>query len=214
MNQLENQEINNGKSRFKTKEAEERWRTGASKSGEIERIKSISEKEEKSKEYNKNPSTCMNCHTNLPYEKRKNKFCSKSCAASYNNKLFPKRKKLIKRRYCTVCGEELFSKSGTLCIHHNTIFKDWNTVTISEMQILRSYQINSRIRSLARAKFKGKEKVCKICGYSNHVEVCHIRAISSFPPETKVAEINSVENLVLLCPNHHWEFDNELLNIT
>ena len=32
-----------------------------------------------------------------------------------------------------------------------------------------------------------------------------------FPDETKVLEINSIENLIALCPTHHWEFDNGLL---
>lgn len=36
--------------------------------------------------YEKNAKTCPHCKTVLPYEKRKNKFCSQSCAASYNNK--------------------------------------------------------------------------------------------------------------------------------
>jgi len=36
--------------------------------------------------YNDNPSVCSNCNHNLPYEKRNNKFCSKSCSATFNNK--------------------------------------------------------------------------------------------------------------------------------
>jgi len=36
-------------------------------------------------EYSKQPNKCLKCLNNLQYEKRHNKFCSKSCAASYNN---------------------------------------------------------------------------------------------------------------------------------
>jgi hypothetical protein len=35
--------------------------------------------------YNKNPSLCKCCSTSLEYKKRHNQFCSKSCAATYNN---------------------------------------------------------------------------------------------------------------------------------
>ena len=46
----------------------------------------ISRRELSIKKYNKNPTTCTNCSDVLIYDKRKNKFCSKSCSASYNNK--------------------------------------------------------------------------------------------------------------------------------
>lgn len=36
--------------------------------------------------YDSSPNLCTNCSSKLNYSKRKNKFCSKSCAASYNNK--------------------------------------------------------------------------------------------------------------------------------
>lgn len=36
--------------------------------------------------YNKQPSLCGNCGIPLSYEKKKNKFCSTSCSASYTNK--------------------------------------------------------------------------------------------------------------------------------
>jgi hypothetical protein len=43
-------------------------------------------KQKKLEDYSKNPSKCTNCDTSLDYDKRKNKFCSKSCSASYNNR--------------------------------------------------------------------------------------------------------------------------------
>lgn len=54
---------------------------------------------------------------------------------------------------------------------------------------------------------------CLICGYSHHVEIAHIKPVSSFNEESTFAEINSIENLVGLCPNHHWEFDNGLISV-
>jgi len=36
-------------------------------------------------EYNENPVLCLNCEKELDYSHRHNKFCSKSCSASFNN---------------------------------------------------------------------------------------------------------------------------------
>jgi 5-methylcytosine-specific restriction endonuclease McrA len=65
------------------------------------------------------------------------------------------------------------------------------------------------IRALAR--YHNKElvaKPCNNCGYDKHVEICHIKPISEFDVNTKIKEVNSPDNLVQLCPNCHWEFDN------
>ena len=56
-------------------------------------------------------------------------------------------------------------------------------------------------------------KCCAKCGYDKHFEVCHIKAISEFPPETLLTTVNHIDNLVPLCPTHHWEFDNGLIKL-
>ena len=35
--------------------------------------------------YEKTPKLCFFCKSSLSYEKRRNKFCTRSCAASFNN---------------------------------------------------------------------------------------------------------------------------------
>ena len=52
---------------------------------------------------------------------------------------------------------------------------------------------------------------CKNCGYDKHIDVCHIKPVASFSESCTVAEVNSLDNLVGLCKNCHWEFDNQLL---
>lgn len=42
-------------------------------------------RQERIEQYYKNPTLCFHCISPLPYEKKRNKFCSKSCAASHNN---------------------------------------------------------------------------------------------------------------------------------
>lgn len=59
-----------------------------------------------------------------------------------------------------------------------------------------------------------KPKKCAICGYERHYEVCHIKAVSDFDDNALIAEINNIDNLIALCPNHHWEYDNGVLDIS
>ena len=65
------------------------------------------------------------------------------------------------------------------------------------------------VRSNARLLYKDL-KVCEFCGYDKHVEVCHKKPIHGFSPETKICEINARENILILCPNCHWEFDHPI----
>lgn len=57
--------------------------------------------------YNLNPTKCKNCGKIIDYDKRHNHFCSKSCAATYNNLNKPA---AIKK--CVRCGAEYESRSG------------------------------------------------------------------------------------------------------
>lgn len=67
----------------------------------------------------------------------------------------------------------------------------------------------AHIRGLNRSWNKELTKLpCVKCGYSKHVELCHIKAIRDFPVTAKLGEVNAKENNIQLCPNCHWEFDN------
>lgn len=69
--------------------------------------------------------------------------------------------------------------------------------------------VNVPIRGLARDWLRHlKELPCAKCGYSLHVELAHIKQISSYSDDTKISEVNAEENVIQLCPNCHWEFDN------
>ncbi len=74
----------------------------------------------------------------------------------------------------------------------------------------------SKVRAYARLLLTeaGVKKECKECGFSHHVEACHIKGISSFEKTSKISEINNLKNLVYLCPNHHWMLDNGLITLT
>ena len=57
------------------------------------------------------------------------------------------------------------------------------------------------------------EHKCAICGYDKHIEVAHIKAVSDFDDTATIREINSITNLIGLCPNHHWEYDHGILQL-
>lgn len=54
---------------------------------------------------------------------------------------------------------------------------------------------------------------CQVCLYDKHIELAHIKAIKDFDENTKLSVVNDASNILVLCPNHHWEFDNGLLSI-
>ena len=145
-----------------------------------------------------NMNICLHCKV----ETLNPKFCSRSCAAKETNKV-PKRKKRISS--CKSCGE-VVAYRRTVCD---------NCLVPKDMSLGDAIYYNhhkssaySLVRSRARASVKAEIQSCESCGYDKHVEVCHIKAIHEFLPETMISEINSRDNLKLLCPNCHWEFDH------
>jgi hypothetical protein len=160
---------------------------------------------------------CLHCNK----ETVNPKFCSRSCSAKETNKI-PKRK-LSKK--CSNCDNLIRNYRSTLCEHHFQEAKKNKTDYIKNLSIgdytqrdcLKELHASSRfahIRGLNRSWNKNLIKSpCYACGYSKHVELAHIKPMSSFPSTAKLSDVNSTDNVVQLCPNCHWEFDNGLLNL-
>ncbi len=157
---------------------------------------------------------CLNCKKK--FEKRKsdiinspNHYCSRSCAVIKNNKN-PNRNIKKKTKQCKICGELIYSSRQKCpsCIE-NFIPPDY---TLEEVIYNKHHKSSAfaLVRSRARtfAKQLGLKKCCN-CGYDKHVEIAHIKPISSFSLQTKLSTINSKDNIIALCPNCHWEFDNK-----
>ena len=167
---------------------------------------------------NQNFNQCLNCgiNTNNP------KYCSRSCAAINTNKSHPKRRLT---KICNECDKIVYSYRHSKCEEHyniyiqnkrsnflNTPLKEyWQKDSIKH---LHPSSKNAHIRGLARSMNKDIIKLpCAKCGYDKHVEICHIKPIRDFNEESTIAEVNSKENIIQLCPNCHWEFDNNLLTL-
>lgn len=131
-----------------------------------------------------------------------------SLSLGYKNGLSSERKNAIMER-CTKLGIVLNPKlTEEISIEKLTkedLFKkrkNWQSA-------------RSAIQKNARKVFFENTEECKcaICGYTNHIEIAHIKAVSEFDGSDTIEVINSIDNLIALCPNHHWEYDNGILKI-
>jgi hypothetical protein len=147
-----------------------------------------------------------------PSQIKTKNYCSVSCA----NKDKPRRKKLP-RPQCETCTNKAKSRRGKYC---NKCLEELKmrfvNKTIGQLREERQDATRySQVREHARRMMKEskKEKECVSCGYHKHVHTCHKKDIGDFPDQSTVKEINSLDNLVYLCPNCHWEFDHNLLKL-
>ena len=137
-------------------------------------------------------------------------FCSKQCAAKHNN-IIPKRKKTKK---CRICKNLIFSQVS-YCIDCYTAKHYLKDKTLAEA--IKNRQDANRytgIRGNARKIYEASEKTkcCAVCGYKKHFHICHIKDIAKFSLGTLISTINDINNLVALCPTHHWELDHDELD--
>ena len=134
----------------------------------------------------------------------KRTYCSIACANKHKRKL---------KNKCFVCSTPIHSnlKFCKTCFNKNK--KDFAKLTKKEASnnLGKRASKYSQIRENARAVCKNRIQCCAACGYSKHVEVCHILSIKNFPNSALVSQINHPNNLILLCRNCHWELDHNML---
>ena len=180
---------------------------------------------EANKKYLSNPKICRWCGKPIPLSKygatvtKYKSFCNRSCSSSYNGHFHPKRKPKIIRK-CQACGGDVV---GIYRDRHNfrgSYYKPWhpecykNITELANERPISSVNDKTTITCMARNYMKriaNSNFKCWVCGYSTIVEVCHVKAVASFPPETLVGAVNALDNLLLLCPNHHKELDRGLI---
>lgn len=161
---------------------------------------------------------CSNCKKTINKIKSQSKrsksgnlFCSRSCSAIFNNKANPKRKN---SNFCVKCNTSIRS-DGKYC---STCYKNHHYLedkTLKEATLHRNDANRyCNIRKGARKKYMKSDaiKSCAVCDYSKHIEICHIKDISKFSLDSTIGEVNSLDNLVALCRNHHWEMDHNCLS--
>lgn len=175
--------------------------------------------------YNANPNFCKQCGLKIEVDHDKKvsqiarkKFCNSCCAAKFNNSSTPKRRKNPSLK-CEVCGKVVYDKKCTTCSRRCSgrlkVLSTLKSLTKGELFSKRGgwQSARSSIQRDARQTYlhSEREKQCEVCGYTNHVEIAHIKSVSSFSDEDLISEINDLRNLIPLCPNHHWEYDAGIL---
>lgn len=187
---------------------------------------------EEIKEESKGRTTPVNCdNCGVVFNKRiadlgrtKRNYCSRNCAAVYNNKIRPKRKRSGK---CFVCKSEIYghlkycdkckpsyigtqikdtTKEGWWIQHTDKTLKDLMNTKTFKCNLFTA--VRDRARRIALAM---KYDCCCICGYDLRIEIAHIKSVASFPEDAKISEVNHPNNLAPLCPNCHFEFDNNFI---
>jgi len=143
---------------------------------------------------------------------KQKKFCNQSCAAKYNNTLSTSPRNKPKIRLCVSCGEVFTRTDGHTS---NTRCPDCGSVRLSVLPSKTKSECRiEEIRRHARITlFKAKPRSCQVCGYSFHVDACHINPIRLFPATALVSEINALPNLAALCKNHHDELDKGAITL-
>lgn len=150
-------------------------------------------------------------------------FCSRKCSNIYrNNNCHPRKNTGKGKPFCKKCNinrtPSYSHKLCQKCSKNRYIYS--SDPTLSDLYVLyknakHSTGMQAYIRGHAREVIlKTTNSSCKKCNYSHHVEVCHIKPISAFTNESRLSEINNIRNLVLLCPNCHWELDHGIFTIT
>ncbi len=167
------------------------------------------------------PPKIISCfHCDQPT--RNPKFCSSSCAATFNNLSKKIGRKKTKHTYCKYCGTEIEEIQNKFCkdCSGNIIKSASGKLIRIEVARKKDFltpdtQKYRRIREHARkiAHQQNMLNECQICGYSLHVECAHKKPINKFADDTLISMMNRPSNLIGLCRNHHWEFDHGYLSL-
>lgn len=213
------------------------WTLNAQKHGG--QLTSILMKKRAQEKYDKNPIICLNCLKIIPLNGRrpskvkKRKFCSTHCSAVFNNKKYPKREASPYNKnptsLCKICGALIYLKKRTKNTFLNRKVCDsclkpqddyyWlpDIGSKTKKEIFLKYKNWQSARSIILKHaigiylLSGRPKQCAVCKYEKKVQISHVRSVSGFSDDTIIALINDINNLVPLCPTHHWEFDHQCL---
>ena len=145
---------------------------------------------------------CGCCGTLLTYEKRRNKFCSHSCAAAINNQGIVRNGIARERRtHCLRCGEQISGAGYLYC--SKACASTHRADKFAERLVSNSPDVgHGSPASVRRHLIKLRGEQCEECGWNKRhpitdrvpLEVDHVDGNY---------KNNRMENLKLLCPNCH-----------
>jgi hypothetical protein len=192
--------------------------------------------------YYSDPNYCKECGKRIevrenerPSFAKKRTFCNHSCAAKYNlrNREYKprvtecercgknvtlKKGAVYKRKYCDTClpvvvGEKTSNRFPNARVRK----RDIPNLTKDELLKLAGNPYKFKLYVTWHAKkvyskaYPNRSR-CLLCEFE-HMQVCHIKDVANFDGNILIRVINSLSNLIGLCPNHHWALDNHKLRV-
>lgn len=172
--------------------------------------------------YYASPVICKNCACIIqvpegtkPSSIKKKKFCSRSCAAKYNNLGVTRNHK---GNSCRVCGK-LIAGNKNFCSN------DCREIIYTKNRLERakksgSYVISWRQRTKLRAiAYKGG--CCQICGYDKSVRALQFHHLNSGEKDFNISKVtkswqtvkSELDKCILLCSNCHAEVHEGVTNL-
>lgn len=153
-------------------------------------------------------NSCLYCGDKYESKSAKKSFCSEKCSSKFDDFVKPTGELNSECKscfspisscytWCSDCAENLSEKIKR------------PDMTIGELKEKFPYPAWRKKTSLqGRKTVRDTPNKCHHCEYDKHVEVCHIKPVQDFPSDAMyISEINAPQNLLKLCPNHHWEMD-------
>ena len=136
---------------------------------------------------------CLECGKPFRASHGLNTICSDECKLNRKNRV---RRKVKLKRNCKWCGKEFETT------HCNRQFCSGFCKRKCDTKYRQ--QFIERRRAENKSYKRELPDCCEICGFNRAIEYCHIIEVSK-------GGFTNIDNIVVLCPNHHRLFDrNEL----
>lgn len=167
--------------------------------------------EERKKIYYLNPKICKNCGTTISYEKRRTTFCSKRCAAIFNNLNCSKHPTGYKSKYETIGYEKSCDYCGKTVKRNRKIKKGSHVFCSHEHQHL--YFTEQKIKNKQHVKPESlRHYIIATRGYRCEKCKLDIWMGNAIPLDMHHidgdSKNNDLKNLKLFCKNCHGQTDN------
>ena len=146
-----------------------------------------------------------------------NNFCSRSCNRTYQNKTNNPNPKIDRTCTCENCNitfnktKDQVSNTCSMFCYMELGMKQRLMKDVIKRNDANKYDtVRKNARTYSKHFYPSQ---CMICGYDKHYEVCHVKDLKDFTREETLYEVNNKTNLIHLCPNCHWEFDHNQLDL-